>query len=152
MEAMHARITRLVLSAFKTNFKTLRLENGMKDDNNNSLQRQWLINKLKSLVGDVSSLEGEVARSKKDAASLDISKFADLGSDNYEIELDMEILENQGDEIREVLAALQRMKDGTYGTCIKCSKRISKTRLNAIPYARLCVDCKKAEEENSLSA
>ncbi|HUS58666.1 MAG TPA: TraR/DksA family transcriptional regulator [Planctomycetota bacterium] len=118
------------------------------NNNNNGAYRQWLLDKLRSLVGDMNILENEVIRSKKDIASLDISKFADLGSDNYEIELDMEILESQGDEIREVVEALRRMETGTFGTCTKCSKKIGKSRLNAIPYAKLCVDCKKAEEEN----
>ena len=120
----------------------------MKGGNNQAPYRAFLLEKLRALLGDVTKLEGEVFRSKKDSASLDISKFADLGSDNYEVELGMEVLQNQGDEIREVVAALKRLDDGTYGTCIACGRKISPERLKAIPYAKLCVDCKKQEEEN----
>ncbi|HUW34921.1 MAG TPA: TraR/DksA C4-type zinc finger protein [Planctomycetota bacterium] len=113
-----------------------------------ALYRTWLLDKLQLLLGDANKLENEVMRSKKDSATLDISKFADLGSDNFEIELDMEMLETQGDEIREVIAALKRMEDGTFGTCTACGKKIAARRLRAIPYARMCVGCKKEEEEN----
>ncbi|HUU69106.1 MAG TPA: TraR/DksA C4-type zinc finger protein [Planctomycetota bacterium] len=113
-----------------------------------ALYRTWLLDKLQLLLGDANKLENEVMRSKKDSATLDISKFADLGSDNFEIELDMEMLETQGDEIREVIAALKRMEDGTFGTCTACGKKIAARRLRAIAYARMCVGCKKEEEEN----
>jgi len=117
-------------------------------DGNLAFYRTVLVDKLRLLLGDVGKLESEVMRSKKDSATLDISKFADLGSDNYEVEFDMEMLESQGDEIREVVAALKRVDNGTFGTCVKCSKKITVSRLKAIPYAQLCVECKKDEEEN----
>ena len=117
-------------------------------DGNLAFYRNCLLDKLRLLLGDSNKLEREVMRSKKDAATLDISKFADLGSDNFEIDIDMEILESQGDEIREVVAALKRMEEGTFGTCAQCSKRITPGRLKAIPYAKLCVECKKVEDEN----
>ena len=122
-------------------------ENRMKDGDL-ALYRTWLLDKLRLLLGDVNKLENEVMRSKKDSATLDISKFADLGSDNFEIELDMEMLESQGDEVREVVAALKRMEDGTFGLCSACGKKITPRRLKAIPYAKMCVDCKREEEEN----
>ena len=127
------------------------MENRMKDGDLASY-RMSLLDKLRSLLGDMNKLEGEVLRSKKDAATLDISKFADLGSDNYEVELDMEMIEGQCDEIREVVAALKRVEDGSFGTCVTCGKKVNARRLKAIPYARLCVDCKKVEEENGGSS
>jgi len=110
--------------------------------------RKQLLDKLKLLIGDVNSLENEVTRSKKDAAALDISKFAELGSDNYEVELDMEMLENEGEEIRAIVDALKKLDDGSFGSCDACGRRIRKPRLKAIPYAKLCVKCKTMEEEN----
>jgi len=118
-------------------------------DGDLALYRTWLLDKLRLLLGDVNKLESEVMRSKKDSATLDISKFADLGSDNFEIELDMEMLESQGDEIKEVVAALRRMEDGTFGLCSACGKKITPRRLKAIPYARMCVACKKEEEDEN---
>ena len=43
--------------------------------------------------------------------------------------------------------ALDRMRKGTYGQCHQCDKMISKPRLEAVPHARLCIECKSAEEE-----
>ncbi|NQT20470.1 MAG: TraR/DksA C4-type zinc finger protein [Planctomycetes bacterium] len=113
-----------------------------------ALFRKQLLDKLKVLKGDVNVLENDVARSKKDSATHDISKFADLGSDNYEVEFDMEMLETESEEIQAIVEAIKRTDDGTFGTCAACSKRILKPRLRAIPYAKLCVKCKTMEEEN----
>jgi len=112
------------------------------------LFRKQLLQKLKTLTGDIDVLENGVMRSKKDSATLDISKFADLGSDNYEVEFEMGVLETENGEIREILDALRRIDAGTFGQCTRCSKKINPSRLKAIPYARLCVDCKQAEEDN----
>ncbi len=119
----------------------------MKEEDIASYRKQ-LLDKLKVLMDDVKVLENEVARSKKDSATLDISKFADLGSDNYEVEFDMELLETEGEEVREIVAALKRLDEGDFGTCGACGKKIRKPRLMAIPYAKLCVKCKTMEEEN----
>lgn len=48
--------------------------------------------------------------------------------------------------IEEIDAALQRIKEGTYGTCVRCGRKISVARLKAIPVTRLCVACARAEE------
>jgi RNA polymerase-binding protein DksA len=43
--------------------------------------------------------------------------------------------------------ALKRIRNGTYGNCHECGKPIQKRRLSAVPHARLCIECKQAEEE-----
>jgi len=116
---------------------------------NLALFRKQLLEKLKTLIGDIDVLENGVIRSKKDSATLDISKFADLGSDNYEVEFEMGVLETENGEIREILDALRRIEAGTFGQCTRCSKKINASRLKAIPYARLCVNCKQDEEEDN---
>jgi RNA polymerase-binding protein DksA len=45
--------------------------------------------------------------------------------------------------------AIARIKTGKYGLCVKCGKRIPQSRLEAIPYALLCIDCKAAEERRN---
>ena len=45
--------------------------------------------------------------------------------------------------LREVERALERIDDGSYGTCERCGKPIGQERLEAIPWALLCIDCKK---------
>lgn len=46
--------------------------------------------------------------------------------------------------LREIAGALQRMEQGTYGTCPECEEPISVKRLNAVPWARYCVTCQEA--------
>lgn len=50
-------------------------------------------------------------------------------------------------EVQEIEAALQRMADGTYGQCAGCGGAIGRGRLEAIPEAKLCVDCEERSEE-----
>jgi DnaK suppressor protein len=107
-----------------------------------------LLAKRAALVGDSNHLEEEAVRKGKDeAATLDISNFADLGSDNYEQEFDLSMLEHQGETLRAVDEALQRIEDGTFGTCDMCGKALRKGRLLAMPHARFCVSCQNEQEQ-----
>ena len=65
---------------------------------------------------------------------------ADVGSETFDRERDLSILENVEAELADVEHALARLDDGTYGTCEACGKRIADDRLDAMPAARFCVD------------
>lgn len=67
--------------------------------------------------------------------------MADLGSDNFEQEFTLSLMENEEDTLDQIEAALERIEDGVYGSCLECEGRIPKTRLNAIPYTAYCVKC-----------
>jgi DnaK suppressor protein len=67
--------------------------------------------------------------------------MADLGSDNFEQEFTLSLMENEEDTLLAIESALERIEEGTYGQCEECGIRIPKARLNAIPYAPLCVKC-----------
>jgi DnaK suppressor protein len=110
--------------------------------------KELLLAKRAALAGDASHLEEEaVHKSKLDAATLDISNFADLGSDNYEQEFDLSVLEHQGETLREIDEALERIDEGTFGICTECEKAIPKGRLKAVPHARYCVGCLEKQEQ-----
>jgi RNA polymerase-binding transcription factor len=107
-----------------------------------------LLSKRAALVGDSNHLEEEAVRKgKDDAATLDISNFADLGSDTYEQEFDLTMLENQGETLRAVDEALKRIEDGNFGVCDMCKKPMKKGRLQAMPHARFCVSCQNEKEQ-----
>ena len=111
--------------------------------------KELLLLKRAALVGDANHLEDEAVRkSKDDAATLDISNFADLGTDNYEQEFDLGMLEYQGQTLREIDEALERIENGTFGICDLCGKAIPKGRLTARPHARACVACLNKQEES----
>lgn len=111
--------------------------------------KQLLLAKRSALQVDANHLEEEAVRkSKDDAATLDISNFADLGTDNYEQEFDLSVLEHQGQTLREIDAALERIEQGSFGTCDSCGKPIPKGRLTAMPHARFCIACLNEQEQS----
>jgi DnaK suppressor protein len=62
-----------------------------------------------------------------------------------EQELDDTLEENSSNVLAEIDAALERIDAGTYGVCANCGKEIPPERLEALPYATLCIDCKRRE-------
>ena len=91
------------------------------------------------LRGDVSALAHEALDAKADN-SMPIH-MADIGSDNFEQEFTLSLMENEGETIGMIEGALERIEDGTYGRCQECNGVIPKTRLNALPYTPFCVKC-----------
>ena len=112
--------------------------------------RKLLLERRRALAGDLNHMEeGALRRSKDDAATLDISNFADLGSDNFEQDFTIGLMENSEETLREIDAAIQRVEDGTYGVCEETGNPISKSRLKVIPWARLCIECQRKVEEEA---
>jgi DnaK suppressor protein len=95
-------------------------------------------------IGDKESREQEALKAAGQDVSVD--HMADFGTDNYEQEFTLGILEQDVETLRDIHDALGRIKDGSFGLCEECLKPIARARLRALPYARLCVDCKTKEE------
>ncbi|MFN3486192.1 MAG: TraR/DksA family transcriptional regulator [Planctomycetota bacterium] len=72
--------------------------------------------------------------------------LADLGTDQFEQSLSLELLSEEARELQEIDEALGRLRDGTYGCCEDCGAPIARARLEAIPYTRQCRDCRMNEE------
>jgi len=66
--------------------------------------------------------------------------LADTASETFERELDEGLEEGAVRRLREVDEALTRIDDGTYGTCAVCGREIPRERLEAVPWATLCID------------
>ena len=96
------------------------------------------------LRGDVSKLADAALRQSglggAAAASMPIH-MAELGSENYEQELTLSVMETEESMLAQIDAALKRIEQGDYGKCIQCRGRIPKRRLDAIPYTSVCVKC-----------
>lgn len=67
--------------------------------------------------------------------------LADMASDEFQQELNATLLENQEYLMGEVRAAQERLGNGQFGKCEHCSESIAEARLNAMPYARYCIEC-----------
>jgi RNA polymerase-binding protein DksA len=104
-----------------------------------------LLERRQLLLNDFQALEAAEARDASHAASAS-THLADLGSDRAASDISLGCRESASGEIQQIDEALERILDGSFGLCETCDKRISEERLGAIPYARLCLSCKKREE------
>lgn len=96
------------------------------------------------LKGDVEAM-ANVALHEANGNAMPIH-MAELGSENYEQEFTLSLMESEEDTLTAIGEALTRIEEGVYGTCSACDAVIPKTRLNAIPYAAMCVGCAEKQE------
>lgn len=89
-------------------------------------------------------------RSQRDSAG-DLSSYsfhmADQGTDNFDREFALNLASSEQDTLYEIDEALQRIDMNSYGVCEMCGCAIEKARLDAMPYARMCVKCKAQAEK-----
>ena len=102
------------------------------------------------LRGDVDHMADGALKKNRSEANGDLSSMpihmADIGSDNFEQEFTLSLMENEGGTLALIESSLERIEEGTYGQCEECGVKIPKTRLNAIPYTTLCVRCAEQQE------
>jgi DnaK suppressor protein len=105
--------------------------------------RELLVEKLKEIIGDVNHIEsGALKTSRQDSAG-DLSSMpihmADIGSDNYEQEFSLGLMDSERKIVREIYEAIKRIEEGTYGICEGTGEPIPKIRLKGIPWTRYCL-------------
>jgi len=109
--------------------------------------RQRLLALKRRLGGDLDQLEEETLRPVGGESSGGLSDVplhpADIGTDNFDVELDLDLLENEAQLLVEVEDALARIEEGTFGFCENCHQEIPRRRLEALPYTRYCIRCAK---------
>jgi len=110
-----------------------------------------LLKKKKELLDEMGILmDSQISSTIKDSTG-DLSSYsyhmADQGTDNMERELAFMFASKSGRLVYHIDEALHRMEQGIYGKCTTCKKQIGRSRLAAVPHARMCIDCKSAEEE-----
>jgi RNA polymerase-binding protein DksA len=106
-----------------------------------------LLAKRKEILGDVSTIEKEtLQKPRSDLSNMPIH-MADVGSDNYEQEFTLELLDSERKVLVEIDDALKRIEEGTYGICEGTGKPIERERLNAIPWARYSVEYANQKEK-----
>ena len=113
--------------------------------------KQILLEKRREIIGDVSKIEDESLKKSRLDASGDLSSMpihmADIGTDNYEQEFALGLMDSERKLLKEIDDALQRIETGTYGTCEATGKQIEKARLEAKPWARYCVEYARIIEQ-----
>jgi len=113
--------------------------------------KAMLLQKLNEILGNVTTMESEALyRDRSDLSNMPIH-MADLGTDSYEIDNIIGLVDSERKILVEVNDALSRIEDGTYGICEGRGEPIPKQRLKAIPWARYCVACATLMEKGLLA-
>ncbi len=81
-----------------------------------------------------------------ESASQDTGDSVDEASRSIEKELLFELSDNERVTLDQIEAALRKIDKGTYGLCESCQTSIAKARLNALPFARYCIECQSTSE------
>jgi RNA polymerase-binding protein DksA len=105
------------------------------------------------LSGNLSHLAEEALRTTGGENSGGLSNtpihMADLGTDNFEQEFTLSLIQNEEQVLVEIAEALNRINQGTFGKCEECGAPIPKARLQALPYTRHCVNCARKVQQSS---
>ena len=112
-------------------------------------QRQRLLDLRDDLVDAVSGMARDTIRNAPEGSEASGSgqHQGDAGSDAYDRDFALSVLAKEQDALYEIEQALQRIKKGSYGICEMSSRKIPQARLEAIPFARLTVECQAQWEK-----
>ncbi len=101
--------------------------------------REMLLDKRRALIGDMNGIEAEALRTNRQEGSGDLSNMpthpADIGTDNFEQEFTLGLLESERTLLSEINSALERIDNNTYGVCLGTGQPIGAARLKARPWA-----------------
>ena len=113
--------------------------------------KQMLLEKREEILRNVNEFEDEALKKSRLDASGDLSSMpihmADIGTDNYEQEFALGLMDSERKLLREIDDALVRIEQKTYGICEGTGKPIPKVRLEASPWARYCVEYARMLEQ-----
>ena len=115
---------------------------------------QLLLTKRAEILGELGLLKKNVLDTTTKDSSGDLSGYsyhmADQGTDAEEREKAFLLASKSGRLLYHIDEALRRIKDKTFGKCQECGEEISTARLEAVPHARLCINCKEKEEKSTI--
>lgn len=120
--------------------------------------KKKLLEMKKDIFDQYNHLAEDALNLSQRDASGDLSGYtfhmADVATDNYDREFSLKMASTEREIILAIDEALRRIEDGTFGLCQgpDCKKTIGAKRLDALPYAKLCIDCKKKEESKERPA
>jgi DnaK suppressor protein len=113
--------------------------------------RVMLLDKRRALVGDLNGIQAEAFGGGRQNGAGELSNMpthpADVGTDNYEQEFSLGLLESERILLAEIDDALLRIQKGTYGTCLGTGDGIGKARLTAKPWAKYGIEYARMVEK-----
>jgi len=112
--------------------------------------RNLLMERRREIVGDMGSMESEAFKGGSNLSNMPIH-MADVGTDNFEQEFTLGLIESERQILREIQEALIRIDNGTYGICMGTGKVIPKVRLEAVPWAKYTIEYSRMLEQGKVS-
>ena len=113
--------------------------------------KQMLLEKRREIIGNVNEMQDETLKKSRLDATGDLSSMpihmADIGTDNYEQEFALGLMNSERKLLKEIDEALQHIEQGTYGICEGTGKPIAKARLEAKPWAKYGVEYARMLEQ-----
>lgn len=116
--------------------------------------RELLLKRRVQLTADMRQMSDEAfdrnrgATHERSAVPL---HMADVGTDNYEQEFTLGLIDNERAVLREIDEALERIEEGTFGMCLRTHRPIGLARLEAKPWARYCIEFARLREQGRVS-
>jgi DnaK suppressor protein len=100
------------------------------------------------LRGKVDSMTDEALRRGEDQSNLSNVPLhmADVGTENYDQEFTLGLIQNEQETLRLIGEALTRVDAGAYGACAECEGPIARARLQVLPYTLYCIECARKLE------
>jgi len=113
--------------------------------------KDLLVKEKINLLREIKHLTNETLKKSQREASGDLSGYAyhmaDMASDVYERDFLLQLAEGEREFLFKIDDALKRIEEGEYGSCLECKKKISLTRLKAIPHTAYCRACQEKKEK-----
>lgn len=107
--------------------------------------RQLLVARRRELAGDVAELEAEAFSDEHQVVST--NHLAESAFAQYEQEFNLSLIESGSGVLKEIERAIDKIDEDAYGECEACGVDISIERLKALPFTRICIDCRTRFEE-----
>lgn len=109
--------------------------------------RKMMIKKLLKVKADLLSEVSEKIKNESNSLKFEIGDIYDIASNERERELTLMLGDRDREKLVETEEALERIKNKTYGICDECGEPIGEARLEALPFTKVCIDCKSKDEK-----
>lgn len=107
---------------------------------------ELLLEKRAEILGDVDSIQRDQKSNQGGNLSNMPLHMADIGTENYDQEFNLSLVESERRLLHEIVEAIMRIRQGFYGVCMETGKPIGKPRLDAKPWARFCIEVARDRE------
>lgn len=113
--------------------------------------KKMILKRKEEILDEIKHISDDTLKKTQKDASGDISGYtyhmADVATDTYDREFSLSLASSERKVIYELDDAIKKIEEGTFGVCEECKSLITKIRLKALPFARLCVKCQKIKEK-----